>query len=160
MAKRLLTVLVVTTFIMSGISFLNLSGAAEKKQEVPDNVTLLSKLWKDHTKGPVELTHKKHNEEYKIECDECHHVYDDAKDKKKNTWKEGDKTQKCMECHNEPTIKGEKKLPEDKKKLNLKLSYHTNCQGCHKKLKKQDKKKYKKIPTTCKKCHTKMKKKK
>ncbi|MEE9119827.1 MAG: cytochrome c3 family protein, partial [Syntrophobacteria bacterium] len=82
------------------------------------------------------------------------------KDKKKNTWKEGDEVKKCMDCHNEPTIKGEKKLPEDKKKLNLKLSMHTNCQGCHKKLKKKDKKKYKKIPTTCKKCHTKKWKKK
>jgi cytochrome c553 len=58
-----------------------------------------------------------------------------------------------------PTIKGEKKLPEDKKKLNLKLAMHTNCQGCHKKLKKKDKEKYKKIPTTCIKCHTKSKKK-
>ena len=161
MAKRLFTVVAIVAFIASGISFANLSGAAEKKkQEVPDEVDILAKLWTNHTKGPVNLQHKKHNKEYKIECTECHHVYDDKKDKKKNTWKEGDETKKCMDCHNEPTIKGEKKLPEDKKKLNLKLAMHTNCRVCHKKLKKKDKKKYKKIPTTCKKCHTKMKKKK
>jgi hypothetical protein len=67
MPKRLLTVLVITAFIMSGISFANLSGAAEKKQEVPDEVDILAKLWTKHTKGPVNLQHKKHNEEYKIE---------------------------------------------------------------------------------------------
>jgi hypothetical protein len=75
----------------------------------------------------------------------------------KNVWKEGDKVQKCMECHNEPTVKGEKKLPKDKQKLNLKLAFHNNCQGCHKKLKKKDKTKYKDIPTTCIKCHPKKK---
>ena len=157
MGKRLLTVLAVIAFL-SGVVLSSLGGAADK-QEVPDEVDILAKLWTKHTKGPVKLEHKKHNEEYKIKCTECHHVYDDEKDKKKNTWKEGEEVKKCMDCHNEPTIKGEKKLPEDKKKLNLKLAMHTNCQGCHKKLKKKDKEKYKKIPTTCIKCHTKSKKK-
>ena len=152
MGKRLLTVLVVVVF-MSGAALSGLVGAADK-QEAPETMDLLSTLWSEHTKGPVKFSHKKHHDEYKINCAECHHVYEDGK----NIWKEGDKVQKCMECHNEPTIKGEKKLPKDKQKLNLKLSYHTNCQGCHKKLKKEDKKKYGKIPTTCIKCHTKSKK--
>ena len=153
MGKRLLTVLAVIAFL-SGVVLSSLGGAADK-QEVPDEVDILAKLWTKHTKGPVNLKHKQHNEEYKIECNECHHVYKDGK----NTFKEGDHVQKCMECHNEPTIKGEKKLPKDKQALNLKLAYHNNCQGCHKKLKKQDKEKYGKIPTTCIKCHTKSKKK-
>jgi cytochrome c553 len=156
MGKRLLTVLAVIAFL-SGVVFSSLGGAADK-QEAPDTIEILAKLWTKHTKGPVKLEHKKHNEEYKIKCTECHHVYDE-KDKKKNTWKEGDKVKKCMECHNEATIKGEKKLPKDKQALNLKLAYHNNCQGCHKKLKKEDKEKYSKIPTTCIKCHTKSKKK-
>ena len=150
MGKRLLTILAVIAF-MSAVVLLGLSAA---EQEVPDVVVIKAELWKNHTKSPVTLSHKKHSEEYGGKCVECHHVFKDGK----NVWKEGDKVQKCMECHNEPTIKGEKKLPKDKQKLNLKLAFHNNCQGCHKKLKKQDKKKYAKIPTTCIKCHPKKKK--
>ena len=153
MTKRLLTVLAIVVFATS-VVLLGLSGAAD--QEVPDEISIQASLWgKGHTKSPVKLSHKKHSEDYKVACNECHHVYKDGK----NVWKEGDKVQKCMECHNEPTIKGEKKLPKDKQKLNLKLAYHNNCQACHKKLKKQDKEKYGKIPTTCIQCHPKKKKK-
>jgi Ni/Co efflux regulator RcnB len=148
MGKRLLTVLAVVGLMFS-VALLGLSGAAEQK--APEVIDIQAKLWSEHTKGPVNFDHKKHQEEYKIKCDQCHHVYKDGK----NTWKEGDKVQKCMECHNEPTIKGEKKLPEDKQKLNLKIAFHENCQGCHKEMKKKDKAKYGKIPTTCIKCHTK-----
>ena len=153
MGKRFLTVLAVAV-LMCSVVLLGLSGAAEQKaDEVMD---IQAALWSTHTKGPVNFQHKKHAKEYNIKCESCHHVYKDGK----NTWKEGDKVQKCMECHNEATIKGEKKLPKDKQALNLKLAYHKNCQGCHKKMKKQDKAKYGKIPTTCIKCHTKSKKKK
>ena len=153
MGKRFLTILAVAGLICS-VAFLGLSGAAEQK--AADVMDIQATLWKTHTKGPVKFTHKKHAEEYGSKCDECHHVYE----KDKNVWKEGDEVQKCQECHNEATIKGEKKLSKDKQALNLKLAYHNNCQGCHRKLKKQDKEKYGKIPTTCIKCHTKSKKKK
>ena len=152
MGKRFLTVLAVVGLMFS-VALLGLSGAAEQK--APEVIDIQAKLWSEHTKGPVNFDHKKHQEEYKIKCDQCHHVYKDGK----NTWKEGDKVQKCEECHNEPTIKGEKKLPEDKQKLNLKIAFHENCQGCHKEMKKKDKAKYAKIPTTCIKCHTKSKEK-
>ncbi|MCG6918199.1 MAG: cytochrome c family protein [Deltaproteobacteria bacterium] len=147
MGKRFLTILAVAV-LMGTVVFLGLSGAA---QEVPDHFVILSKLWKDHTKSGVEFSHKKHSAEYGAKCTDCHHVYENGK----NVWKEGDKVQKCMECHNEPTIKGEKKLPEDKQKLNLKIAFHDNCQGCHKDMKKKDKAKYGKIPTTCIQCHPK-----
>ena len=150
MGKRLLVVFAVAV-LMGFVILLGLSGAA---QEVADTFVIQSKLWNKHTKSGVTLSHKKHATEYGGKCDECHHVYKDGK----NVWKEGDHVQKCMECHNEPTIKGEKKLSKDKQKLNLKLAYHNNCQGCHKKLKKKDKEKYAKIPTTCIKCHPKKKK--
>ena len=54
-------------------------------------------MFKDgkRTKVAVELTHKKHAEDHKVACAECHHVYKDGK----NTWKQGDKVQKCSECH-------------------------------------------------------------
>ena len=152
MGKRFLTVLAVVGLMFS-VALLGLSGAAEQK--APEVIDIQAKLWSEHTKGPVNFDHKKHQEEYKIKCDQCHHDYKDGK----NIWKEGDQVKKCMECHNEPTIKGEKKLPADKQKLNLKIAFHDNCQGCHKELKKKDKAKYAKIPTTCIKCHTKSKEK-
>jgi len=152
MSKRFVTVLAVVGLMLS-VALMGLSGAAEQK--APDVIDLQASLWKEHTKGPVNFHHKKHQDDYKIKCDQCHHVYKDGK----NTWKEGDKVQKCQECHNEPTVTGEKKLSPDKQKLNLKLAFHENCQGCHKEMKKKDKAKYGKIPTTCIKCHTKSKEK-
>lgn len=150
MGKRLLVVFSVAVFVGT-VVLLGLSGAAQ--QEVPDVITIQAKLWKKHTKSPVTFSHKKHSAEYKVECTECHHVYKEGK----NTWKEGDKVQRCMECHTEPTIKGEKKLPEAQQKLNLKLAFHNNCQGCHKNLKRKDREKYSEIPVTCIKCHPKEK---
>jgi hypothetical protein len=136
--------------LMSGFVLVGLNGSAAET-EAPDVITLQSELWSEHTKSPVTFSHNKHSREYGVKCTDCHHVYRDGK----NTFKEGDKVQKCMECHNEPTIKGEKKLPEDKQQLNLKLAYHNNCQGCHRVLKQKDRAKYGKIPTTCIKCHPK-----
>ena len=150
MGKRFLTVLAVAV-LMCSVAFLGLSGAAEQK--VPEEIIIKSTLWKDHTKSAVDFNHKKHQEDYKIKCTECHHVYKDGK----NVWKKGDEVKKCQECHNEPTIKGEKKLPEAQQKLNLKIAFHDNCLECHKELKKKDKAKYDKIPTTCIQCHPKEK---
>ena len=150
MGRRLLIVLAVAV-LMCSVALLGWSGAAE--QQVPDKMTIKSTLWKEHTKSGVEFFHKKHSAEYGAKCVDCHHVYKDGK----NTWKEGDKVQKCQECHNEPTVTGEKKLSEAQQKLNLKLAFHNNCQGCHKDLKKKDKAKYGKIPTTCIQCHPKEK---
>ncbi|UCG14596.1 MAG: cytochrome c3 family protein [Deltaproteobacteria bacterium] len=151
MGKRFLTVLAVLAFLC-GVVFLGPSGAADE-QKAPDVIIIQDALWSKHTKSPVKFSHKKHADEYGGKCVDCHHVYKDGK----NTWKEGDKVQKCSECHNEPTIKGEKKLSKDKQTLNLKLAFHNNCQGCHKELKKKDKQKYADIPTTCVKCHPKKK---
>ena len=113
----------------------------------PETTTIKPALWPTPTKAPVQFTHKKHNEEYKVACDQCHHVFKDGK----NTWKEGDKVEKCEKCHTEATIQGEKKLPPDQLKLNLKNAYHVNCVGCHQKLKKE--KPDTKAPVTCAGCH-------
>lgn len=115
--------------------------------KAPDEVTIKAALWPTPTKAPVPFTHKKHAEEYKIGCGECHHKYEGGK----NVWKEGDAVEKCAVCHTEPTIQGEAKLDPEQKKLNLKLAYHSNCQGCHQKLKKD--KPDSKAPTTCTGCH-------
>ena len=115
----------------------------------PDEIFLKSPLWKTYTKRGVKLTHEKHATSYKIGCDECHHIYSGGK----NTWKEGIHVDRCESCHDEPTVKGETKLPPDLKKRNLKLAFHRNCQGCHRKLRKENPSS--KAPTTCSKCHKK-----
>jgi len=114
-----------------------------------DEFEIKSELWKEHTKPAVPFTHLKHADDYGIACNECHHVFEGGK----NVWEEGDDVQKCEECHNEPTIKGEKKLPEAQQKLNLKLAFHNNCTGCHKAHKKENKDTT--APITCTQCHPK-----
>jgi hypothetical protein len=115
--------------------------------EPPEKITLKDSLWPSPTKTPVEFNHKKHSEEYKVACDQCHHIYQDGK----NTWKQGDAVQPCDKCHTEATFQGEKKLPPDQQKLNLKLAFHNNCVGCHQKLKKENAES--KAPVTCAQCH-------
>jgi len=118
---------------------------------LPVEIAILSPLWETHTRGAVKLTHENHVKIYEIACNECHHVYEDGK----NIWKEGMPVGKCEECHDERTVKGEKKLSPDDQKRNLKLAFHNNCRSCHKKLKKEDPET--KAPTTCGKCHEKKK---
>ena len=91
--------------------------------DVPDKVTIYESAIKDHKKGPVNLSHKKHSAEYKVACTECHHEYKDGK----NVWKDTDPVKKCSACHD----------PEEKKGNVDKLqnAFHKNCQGCHKELK-------------------------
>ena len=148
MGKRLLVVFIAVAFV-GVVGLVNLQGAAPAATKAPDTIVIKSALWPNPTKAPVTFAHKKHSEEYKIACAECHHVYKDGK----NVWKQGDPVQKCDACHNEPTITGEMKLPPDKQKLNLKIAFHKNCQGCHQDLKKKDPAKYAKIPVTCAQCH-------
>ena len=92
-----------------------------------DKVSIHSDAFKTHKKGPVNLSHKKHNVDYKIACAECHHVYEGGK----NVYKEGDPVQACSECHDPVTSEGKVKK--------LMLAYHKNCQGCHKALEKAGK---------------------
>jgi hypothetical protein len=116
------------------------------QQKAPDVITI--KEFPNPTKGAVEFSHQKHNVEYKIACNQCHHVY---KDGKNNTWKEGDPVEKCSKCHTNLVVEGEKKLSPEEQKLNLKLAFHGDCQGCHQKLKKDNPNS--KAPVTCTGCH-------
>lgn len=119
--------------------------AVMAQQKAPENVTI--KEFPNPTKGPVEFSHQKHNVEYKIACNQCHHKYQDGK----NVWKEGEPVEKCSKCHTEMTVEGEKKLPPDQQKLNLKLAFHGECQGCHQKMKKENPST--KAALTCSTCH-------
>jgi len=96
--------------------------------DTPDVVKIENQGYKKDRKGAVTFTHKKHSEDYKIACTECHHVYKDGK----NLWKEGDPVKKCVECH-------------DPKKKNGKVdklmnAFHKDCKTCHKEVAAQGKK--------------------
>ncbi len=131
--------LVAAMFLCAGVVI-----AADK---APDTVEMAPKIWPSLSKGKVPFTHKKHVEDLKVACTQCHHKYVDGK----NVWKEGDAVQRCETCHTEATTQGEKKLPPDQQKLNLKLAFHKNCVECHKTAKKD--KPDSKAPVVCSGCH-------
>jgi len=137
-----------------GIATLFLSASIFAGTTVPDVIKMETKGYEAHSKGIVQFSHKKHSEEYKATCGDCHH---DAKGKPLANLKAGDKVQSCVECHKKP---GEKPKGKDAPKLSKKeaLEYHAealhdNCQGCHKDFNKKNNSKA--APTTCVKCHPK-----
>jgi hypothetical protein len=112
--------LALTLVLFAGLMFLSVGVLTAA--DAPDMVTIENK-YKDDKKGPVKLTHKKHSVDYKVACTECHHEYKDGK----NVWNDKMPVKKCSSCHD-----------PDKKQGNadkLQLSYHKNCQTCHKELK-------------------------
>jgi hypothetical protein len=152
MSKKLLTLLLV-----AGIAVIFIATGLHAGTDVPDTIKMDYNNYKKRTKAPpksefVEFSHKKHNEEYKITCGECHH----DKDNKPLDLKIGDNVQKCSECHT--------KMEKDKKNKNdpmvLENAMHGNCVDCHKEvnIKAGDPKGRKgPAPTTCTKCHEKKK---
>jgi hypothetical protein len=89
----------------------------------PPDKTVIREIQK--VKSPVPFGHKAHGEMIKS-CASCHHADPPGKE------------QKCANCHGEKT---------DGKKVSLKEAYHTQCKGCHQKVKKG--------PTKCNDCHKK-----
>ncbi len=85
---------------------------------------------------PAEFPHKKHQEELKLACKECHHGK--GADGKQTPYVDGMKIEKCETCHY-------KAAGMDKKIATFKDAAHTNCKGCHKEMKKG--------PQKCKECH-------
>lgn len=143
MKKSVIAILALVAFLalalVGGAAWAAKTKSGEVKDEFPiDNTKVFGTL----TKAPVKLSHTKHNAEYKIACDKCHHV---KKDKKTNTWKEGDKVQKCAECH----TSADKKPPVEGESLSLYNAFHKQCRDCHKDQKKG--------PTKCDECHPKAK---
>lgn len=128
---------------------------AEGSGEVADIIPLDNPAYEKHTKAIVQFTHKKHFDEYKISCGDCHH--DDSAEPLADL-KPGDPVQGCIECHSKPgkapkPEKGAAKLSKSEE-----LEYHTealheNCISCHKEHNKKNKTKA--APATCGKCHQK-----
>jgi len=156
--------LITTVIIGAAILFVS---AAIYAKSAPDMIKLQDPAYKEHKKGVVDFTHKKHQndyaeqypEYYKNGCGECHH---DDKGKPLAKLKDGDDVQKCIDCHKTPgeAPKGKKAKKKLSKKEKIKEYHaealHANCKDCHKKFNK--KYKPKKAPTTCAKCHPKTKK--
>ncbi len=146
MNKRLLLVA-----IIAGIASVFLAAGLYAGTKVDDVIKLKSDIYKEHKKGIVEFTHKKHVEEYGAKCGECHH---DKEGKPLSDLKEGDEVQKCSECHSKPgEVKGKKaRGMSDAEKLEYHAhALHENCKNCHKEYNKKNKTRA--APTTCSKCH-------
>ena len=111
------------------------AGAIYAGTDVKDVFKMERPEYKEHKKAIVEFTHKKHADEYKIGCGECHH---DDKGKPIEGLKMGDDVQKCIECHKIPAEapKGKKAKKKLTKKEKIKdyhaEALHANCKGCHK----------------------------
>ena len=139
--------LLVLTALAMGVVFV--FAVAYASQQAPDTITMDSKVFAKHTKSLVTFSHKKHHEDYKIACTDCHHHYEGGK----NVWKEGDEVKKCDACHSEAKApKGDKSPKAEKIKKYYYSAIHENCVGCHKELKKAGKPTG---PTSCKDCHPK-----
>jgi hypothetical protein len=166
--KRVAVALCSVVALLGAVIFFTTVEAQGPGQKVPDTISMHSTVWDacvwTHKVGGKEVqgkgkqyqdfvfNHKKHSEDYKVACTDCHHVYKE----KKNMWKQGNPVKKCQECHNIVDL-AKKKDP-----MSLYAAYHNNCLGCHKALKKEWKatgkaagKPKPKAPTGCTKCHKK-----
>ncbi|MFW6333149.1 MAG: cytochrome c3 family protein [Thermodesulfobacteriota bacterium] len=125
--------------------------AAAGSGEVADVIPMDNPAYSEHTKPIAQFTHKKHYEEYKISCGECHH---DENAEPLTDLKPGDPVEDCIACHDKPgkAPRGEKLSKEEE------LQYHTealheNCIGCHREYNRENN--TKDAPQTCGKCHVK-----
>ena len=132
------------------------AGIINAGNTVQDVIKMENPAYAKHKKSILMFSHKKHIEEYKAGCGDCHH---DENNKPLKDLKLGDDVRNCIECHKIP---GERPKGKNAPKLNKKerLAYHAeaihyNCKGCHKKYNRKNKTKT--APTTCKKCHPKKK---
>ena len=124
MRRRLIVAMTVLAMMAIGI------GVAAKN---PPKTTKIPKC--GSKKGPVTFNHQKHAKDYQVACNYCHHL---AKDKKSKENKDA-----CKSCH--AGMAGGKKKSGCAEKSLKKNTYHIQCVGCHKKLKKG--------PRGCRKCH-------
>lgn len=155
MCKKIFTLL-----LAAGIAMVFTASGIQAGTTADDVITMESKLFEKRKKGPdskkacklVEFTHKKHHEEYKISCGDCHH---DKDGKPLAELKDGDDVQKCEACHtNKKAKKADKTFQGKYKKkpidiMHLESALHENCIGCHKA-------QGLKVATKCGDCHKKM----
>ena len=135
--------------LLIGVGALFLAVTIHAGTTVPDVIKMENKAYVKHTKSIATFSHKKHSEEYKIGCGECHH---DAKGKPLDNLKAGDEVKGCIECHKKPGQKPKgAKLTKKERLAYHAEAIHYNCKDCHKKFKKETGTKT--APTACSKCH-------
>jgi hypothetical protein len=142
--------------VMGGVA----ATALHAGTEVKDEIIMNNPAYEKHTKAIVTFTHKKHVDEYKATCGECHH---DKDNKPLTELKAGDNVQNCIECHKNPgkaKSTKDKKLTDKEKREFHADAIHDNCIECHKTAneKKTGKKTGGPSPTKCDECHPKAKK--
>ena len=124
--------------------------------KVDDVISMENAAYK-HKKAIVKFTHKKHNEEYKVGCGDCHH----DENNKPLELKAGDDVKGCIECHKNPGKAPAKddagnKLTDKQKREYHADAIHDNCIECHKAdNKKKPADKPGTAPTKCTECHPK-----
>lgn len=98
------------------------------------SITFLENAGFDYPqKAPSAFDHDFHDLDLEIECEECHHVYENGvlvKDKSSDD-------KRCIECH---PLKA-----NDEYKVPLIQAFHSHCQDCHRKEEKG--------PLMCGECH-------
>jgi hypothetical protein len=149
LTKRLLGIAII--FFIASIGF---TMAAYAGTTVPDDIKMEAPY--KHRESILVFTHRKHIDEYKIACGECHH---DDKGKPLTNLKEGDDVKPCFDCHNKPgELKGRKArgLSKEEKLAYQANAVHENCIDCHRKYNRENKTKA--APQTCKDCHPKKRK--
>ncbi len=161
MGKKLCTII----SLVAGVAVVMMLSSApglSAGTEIADVIKMENKAYAKHKKGIVTFTHKKHVEEYKAGCGECHH---DKEGKPLENLKAGDDVHNCIECHKKPGyLKGKaaKGISKEDQRTYHANALHDNCRGCHKKFNKKKGLKSKDkgaAPTTCKACHPKKPKK-
>ena len=146
-------------YILVSIVFVSAATIIYAGTTVKDEIEMKNPAYTEHNKGIVVFSHKKHVEDYKAGCGECHH---DESKKPLDGLKAGDNVANCIECHKIPAEppkgKDAPKLTDVQKREYHAQAVHDNCRGCHKAFNKEKGLKSKDpgyAPTSCKQCHPK-----
>ena len=96
------------------------TGMTGKIQEDFHLITIHNEGYDTHRKGPVNFYHWRHLKDYKENCWECHHDYNESKE---NTWAPWKATLSCDACHDP--------MEKDGNVVTLQAAFHLQCRTCH-----------------------------
>ena len=101
-----------------------LTMAAEWPAGVPEVKIINDPVYEGHhLKGPVKFPHKEHFVVRNIQCNQCHHVFQDGK----NIWQPTDPVKPCSSCHQYDKTEGKMY------KMKMGTVFHNLCRNCHNK---------------------------
>lgn len=137
-------VLVILFFVFFSFLRLEFSHAEETAQEKPAEAntdTILINVITEVKLEGVPFEHKRHIEEFKVNCTDCHHLFNERTEAKPKP---------CVECHDfsEYKLIDGRRVSLIKNSL-MKNIYHDQCNSCHEKLQRKGKP----FPQKCFTCH-------